>query len=156
MTHFSANEALAPHSSPQSVLQLLSLWRLLGDVPVDESGDHLDQAFLHFPQGTHRYEIWHWLESLNPCFCIGLASSVRNLFHIVAFSGGDVTLTAFDCHDHAFSAFREKAKRLGDTESVRLFSVLARDSPEAIESAKIHYISLAVAPDRCAYGLGDM
>lgn len=37
------------------------IWDDLGNVPVDDDG-HIDETFLHFPAGTGREEIWHWIE----------------------------------------------------------------------------------------------
>jgi hypothetical protein len=38
-----------------------AIWEVLGDLPVNENNE-TDEQFLHFPVGTHREEIWHWLE----------------------------------------------------------------------------------------------
>lgn len=39
------------------------LWEKLGDIPTDEeSGDIIEEQFLHFPIGALRYDIWHWFE----------------------------------------------------------------------------------------------
>lgn len=38
------------------------LWTRLGDVPVDDDG-YIEIAFLQFPAGTDREDIWHWFES---------------------------------------------------------------------------------------------
>ncbi len=36
-------------------------WKILGDIPVNDS-EEIEEFFLHFPIGTHREEIWHWIE----------------------------------------------------------------------------------------------
>ncbi|MEI8659419.1 hypothetical protein [Vibrio sp. Hal054] len=38
-----------------------ALYTLLSDVPVNDN-DELESDFLHFDKGTHRYDVWHWLE----------------------------------------------------------------------------------------------
>jgi len=40
---------------------LLTLWAELGDIPINED-EELEERFLHFDKGTHREEVWHWLE----------------------------------------------------------------------------------------------
>lgn len=37
------------------------VWNALGDTPVD-AHDCIDIAFLQFPAGTHREDIWRWIE----------------------------------------------------------------------------------------------
>ena len=37
------------------------LWEKLTDIAIDEN-DNIDQDFLHFKKGTHKFEIWHWFE----------------------------------------------------------------------------------------------
>lgn len=39
-----------------------ALWDRLGDVPINEN-EKIDTDFLHFSEGTHREDIWHWFES---------------------------------------------------------------------------------------------
>lgn len=43
-------------------MKVLELWKNLGDVPVDEN-ERIEDAFEHFPVGTFREDIWHWVES---------------------------------------------------------------------------------------------
>lgn len=50
--------------------RLLRLWLELGDVYVDSDG-RTERSFLHFPEGTHCEEIWHWFEAQNPHFIVG-------------------------------------------------------------------------------------
>ena len=51
------------------------LWEDLGNKPVAQSyeddPDTLQSAFLHFPVGTHREDIWHWFEDQHPEFIVG-------------------------------------------------------------------------------------
>jgi hypothetical protein len=37
------------------------IWQKLSDVPVNEENE-IDEPFLDFPVGTHRQEIWSWIE----------------------------------------------------------------------------------------------
>jgi hypothetical protein len=40
-----------------------ALWVKLGDIPCDEEEDeHIEEEFLHFVVGTHKYDIWDWFE----------------------------------------------------------------------------------------------
>ena len=69
------NREQASHCNRRYTLnQLCDLWNRLGDVPVDED-DHTEEAFLFFPVGVHREDIWHWFESANPSFLVGEAGS---------------------------------------------------------------------------------
>ncbi|WP_207308927.1 hypothetical protein [Marinobacter salicampi] len=38
------------------------LWAELGNVPVTQDGE-LEEAFLHFPKGTDREDVWQWFET---------------------------------------------------------------------------------------------
>lgn len=38
------------------------LWEEFGKVPVDPHTEETEEPWKHFPQGTHREEIWHWFE----------------------------------------------------------------------------------------------
>lgn len=38
------------------------LWAQLGDVPLLDNSDLIDEPFLHFARGEDRLEIWHWFE----------------------------------------------------------------------------------------------
>ena len=43
--------------------QLLEhLWDLLEDVPMNPDTEKLEEAFLHFPAGTDRNDIWGWFD----------------------------------------------------------------------------------------------
>ena len=53
-----------------------ALWDELGNTPVSDGSngievDAIEEAFLHFPVGTHREEIWHWFEAQHPDFVVG-------------------------------------------------------------------------------------
>ncbi len=54
----------------KSMLELLGLWKQLGNVPIDED-ENTEADFLHFKKGTPKEEIWHWFESQNEEFIIG-------------------------------------------------------------------------------------
>lgn len=38
-----------------------AIWKILGDLPTNEDGE-IEEQFLYFPVGTHREEIWRWIE----------------------------------------------------------------------------------------------
>lgn len=38
------------------------LWEMFGDVPMNPETECMEEAFLGFPAGTHREEIWHWFD----------------------------------------------------------------------------------------------
>ena len=37
------------------------LWSSLGNILVDEN-DNIEQGWRHFPVGTSKFYIWHWIE----------------------------------------------------------------------------------------------
>ncbi len=37
------------------------IWEKLGDIPIDED-ECIEEKFMDFDIGTHREEIWHWIE----------------------------------------------------------------------------------------------
>lgn len=41
---------------------LKELWEMFGDVPMNPETECMEEAFLGFPAGTHREEIWHWFD----------------------------------------------------------------------------------------------
>ena len=41
---------------------LKELWEMFGDVPMNPVTECMEEAFLGFPAGTHREEIWHWFD----------------------------------------------------------------------------------------------
>lgn len=76
-----ADEAYADKGFP-CAYRLLTLadyyefWDKLGDIPVSPGDDEveaetIEEAFLHFPVGTHREEIWRWFEAMHPDFVVG-------------------------------------------------------------------------------------
>lgn len=40
---------------------LLQLWRLFGDIPIDENDD-IVEPFMDWPAGTYRFDIWQWFD----------------------------------------------------------------------------------------------
>ena len=40
--------------------ELQELWEMFEDVPMNPETECMEEAFLGFPAGTHREEIWHW------------------------------------------------------------------------------------------------
>lgn len=53
-----------------------TLWKQLGDIPMNPETECMEEAFLHFAPGTHRETIWHWFEDY---FDLSVA---RDLMHI--------------------------------------------------------------------------
>lgn len=51
-----------PSSKPAIPDDAQCVWQKLADIPVNES-DEIELPFEHFEVGTHREDIWHWLES---------------------------------------------------------------------------------------------
>ena len=45
--------------------ELKQLWEEFGNVPVDNN-DAIETVFLDFPEGTDRFEIWHWFDEQCP------------------------------------------------------------------------------------------
>lgn len=39
-----------------------TIWRDFEDVPMDPETECMEAAFLHFPVGTKREDIWHWFD----------------------------------------------------------------------------------------------
>jgi len=39
-----------------------SIWEELGKIPCN-TDDYTEERFLHFPIGTHKFDIWHWIEN---------------------------------------------------------------------------------------------
>lgn len=42
--------------------ELEVLWEQFGDLPMNPETECMEAAFLDFPAGTHREEIWHWFD----------------------------------------------------------------------------------------------
>lgn len=38
------------------------LWDKLGDIPLKEDSDNIDEPFLNFEPGDNRFDIWLWFE----------------------------------------------------------------------------------------------
>lgn len=38
------------------------LWEQLGNIPVTEDGEELDQDFLFFTKGSSKWDVWHWFD----------------------------------------------------------------------------------------------
>lgn len=77
VTH-QAQKAFGPDDLQEHrLLEVYELWDRLSDVPVNEQ-EQIDVPFEHFAKDTHRENIWHWLEQLNPHFAVGqLQNGVR-------------------------------------------------------------------------------
>lgn len=50
------------------------VWDSLRDVPVDED-DNIEQEWKGFPAGTHKFEIWLWIEEH---FDVSIAEDLMN------------------------------------------------------------------------------
>lgn len=60
-------------NAQKSMSELLSLWKRLGNIPTTEDCNNesvIDEAFLHFPEGTACESIWRWFESQNTSFIV--------------------------------------------------------------------------------------
>lgn len=40
------------------------VWKRFGEVPVDPKTEEIEEDWCGFPKGTHREEIWHWMEEV--------------------------------------------------------------------------------------------
>ena len=40
---------------------LVSLWELLGDIPIDDD-DRITEPFMDWPTGSNRFDIWYWFD----------------------------------------------------------------------------------------------
>lgn len=45
--------------------QQIEIWQKLSDYTIDDN-ECIEEPFLQFPAGTHREEIWHWIEDNGP------------------------------------------------------------------------------------------
>lgn len=43
--------------------RLEDLWLMLGDVPMNQETECIEEPFLRFEAGTHREEIWRWFDN---------------------------------------------------------------------------------------------
>lgn len=57
--------------------ELQRLWKRLGDVPVTEDGQFLDERFLQFEKGTDVITVWHWFEDQHPDFSVAREQGAR-------------------------------------------------------------------------------
>ena len=53
----------------KSLSELYRLWDSF-NVPIDDV-ERIEEAWLHFPRGTPRWDIWIWFERQNPLFIVG-------------------------------------------------------------------------------------
>ena len=42
--------------------QLEALWEDFGNVPYNDETETIEEDFLSFHAGTHRYDVWHWFD----------------------------------------------------------------------------------------------
>lgn len=42
--------------------QLEEMWERFGDIPMNPETECIEQPFMHWTEGTHREEIWHWFD----------------------------------------------------------------------------------------------
>ena len=49
-----------------SLFMVKKLWEKFADTPVNDEGE-IEEPFLNFTIGTHRYEVWHWFEKHFDC-----------------------------------------------------------------------------------------
>ena len=56
--------AKPPVDMPASpnVANALEIWNELESITVNDDGE-IESTFLHFQAGTHRYDIWRWIET---------------------------------------------------------------------------------------------
>lgn len=50
------------------------LWASLGNISINED-DEIEQGWKHFPAGTNRFEIWHWIEET---YNVSIAEDLMN------------------------------------------------------------------------------
>lgn len=55
-------EAVKFMSLKQRDVELEALWDEFTDVPMNPNTEKMEGAFLHFPAGTPREDIWHWFD----------------------------------------------------------------------------------------------
>ncbi len=55
-------EAVKFMSLKQRDAELEKLWDEFSDVPMNPDTEKMEDAFLHFPAGTPREDIWHWFD----------------------------------------------------------------------------------------------
>lgn len=42
--------------------ELKTLWYKFGNIPINSETEEIEEAFLWFPVGTDRFEIWDWFD----------------------------------------------------------------------------------------------
>lgn len=42
--------------------QLEKLWEAFGDIGIDDD-DNITEPFMDWPEGTNRFDIWHWFDA---------------------------------------------------------------------------------------------
>ncbi len=65
-------------SNKHNVDTAQQIWDQLGDVPVDED-ECIDEVFLDFDKGTHREDIWHWVEEtydVSVAYLMGITNNI--------------------------------------------------------------------------------
>ncbi len=65
-------------SNKHNVDTAQQIWDQLGDVPVDED-ECIDGVFLDFDKGTHREDIWHWVEETYDVSVAYLMGTTNNI-----------------------------------------------------------------------------
>ena len=43
-------------------IKATELWHELGDIPMNPETECIEVQWHNFPSGTHREDIWHWIE----------------------------------------------------------------------------------------------
>ena len=65
---------------------LEDLWQDLGDIPLCQATETIEEPFMHFPVGTGKEEIWHWFDerhSKGVAFLLGFSNPpIENLIRI--------------------------------------------------------------------------
>ena len=46
-------------------VQLENLWAAFGDMGIDDQ-DRITEPFMDWPEGTDRFDIWHWFDEQYP------------------------------------------------------------------------------------------
>ena len=49
-------------ATPKQLTEAKKLWGQLGNVPVNDEDDTIDEQFLDFEPGTPKEDVWHWFE----------------------------------------------------------------------------------------------
>jgi len=54
--------------------ELKKLWEELGDIPINEDDDSIDEDFYIWRKGTDKLHIWHWFDEEHP---LGLVKGLQ-------------------------------------------------------------------------------